>query len=45
MRLAISQKVMGLPAIAIYKDGQKVDEVKKQVTVEMVEEMIKKVVG
>ncbi|WP_416197543.1 MAG: Thioredoxin [Sporanaerobacter sp.] len=42
-RLAISQKVMGLPVIAIYKDGEKIDErVKEDATVEGVEEMIKK---
>lgn len=28
-RLAISQKVLGLPTIALYKDGQKVAEVTK----------------
>lgn len=26
-RLAISQRVLGLPTIALYKDGEKVDEV------------------
>lgn len=29
-RLAISQKVLGLPAILFYKDGQKVDELSGQ---------------
>lgn len=28
-RLAIKQKVLGLPTMAIYKDGEKVDEVTK----------------
>ncbi len=28
-RLAISQKVLGLPTIALYKDGEKLDEVTK----------------
>ncbi|MFZ5969513.1 MAG: thioredoxin TrxA [Bacillota bacterium] len=28
-RLAISQKVLGLPTIALYKDGQKIDELTK----------------
>lgn len=28
-RLAISQKVLGLPTIALYKDGEKIDEVTK----------------
>lgn len=29
-RLAISQKVLGLPAILFYKDGEKVDEISGQ---------------
>ncbi|WP_053956675.1 thioredoxin TrxA [Inediibacterium massiliense] len=29
-RLAISQKVLGLPTIALYKNGEKVDEVTKE---------------
>lgn len=42
-RLAIGQKIMGLPVIAIYKDGEKVEElVKDDATKEAVEEMIKK---
>lgn len=42
-RLAIAQKVLGLPVIAIYKDGAKVDEcVKDDATVENIEAMIKK---
>jgi len=42
-RLAISQKVMGLPVIAIYKDGEKVEElVKDDATPENIEEMLKK---
>ena len=42
-RLAISQKIMGLPVVAIYKDGEKIDEkVKDDATKEAVEEMIKK---
>ena len=42
-RLAIGQKIMGLPVIAVYKDGEKVDElVKDDATKEAVEEMIKK---
>lgn len=42
-RVAIGQKVMGLPVIAIYKDGEKVDEVVAgDATKESVEEMIKK---
>ena len=42
-RLAIGQKILGLPVIAIYKDGEKVEElVKDDATPEAVEEMIKK---
>ena len=42
-RLAIGQKILGLPVIAIYKDGEKVEElVKDDATPENVEAMIKK---
>ena len=42
-RLAISQKVLGLPVIAIYKSGTKVDELVKDDAIEVnVESMIKK---
>lgn len=42
-RLAISQKVMGLPVIAIYKNGEKVEElIKDEATPGNVEEMIKR---
>lgn len=42
-RLAIKEKVLGLPTIAIYKGGQKVDEVTKEdATKANVEAMIKK---
>ena len=42
-RLAISQKVIGLPVIAIYKDGEKIEElVKDDATPENIEEMLKK---
>lgn len=42
-RLAIGQKIMGLPVIAIYKDGQKVEElIKDDATEANVEAMIKK---
>lgn len=42
-RLAIGQKIMGLPVIAIYKDGVKVEElVKDDATSENIETMIKK---
>ncbi|MCL2255445.1 MAG: thioredoxin [Firmicutes bacterium] len=41
-RLAISQQVMGLPVIAIYKDGKKVDElIKDDATPPNIEQMIK----
>lgn len=42
-RLAISQKIMGLPVIAIYKGGEKVEElVKDDATPDAIEEMIKR---
>ena len=42
-RLAISQKILGLPVIAIYKDGEKIEElVKDDATPENVEAMVKK---
>ncbi|SHK57715.1 thioredoxin TrxA [Tepidibacter formicigenes] len=42
-RLAIKQKVLGLPTIAIYKGGEKVDEVTKDdANKANVENMIKK---
>ena len=42
-RLAISQKILGLPVIAIYENGQMIDSrVKEEATPESVEEMIKK---
>lgn len=45
-RLAISQKVLGLPTIAIYKDGQKIDEATKDnASKTFIEAMIQKHVG
>lgn len=42
-RLAISQKVLGLPVIAVYENGAMIDSrVKEEATPESVEEMIKK---
>ena len=42
-RLAIGQKIMGVPVIAIYKDGAKVEElVKDDATVPAIEAMIQK---
>ena len=42
-RLAIGEKVLGLPTIVLYKDGQKVEEVTKDnATVANIEAMIKK---
>ena len=42
-RLAISQKILGLPVIAIYENGQMIDScVKDDATPENVEAMIKK---
>ena len=42
-RLAISQRIMGLPTISLYKDGAKIDEVTKEdASKENIEKMIKK---
>ena len=42
-RLAISQKILGLPVMAIYKDGEMIDEVvKEEATPESIEAMIQK---
>ncbi|WP_461809681.1 thioredoxin TrxA [Faecalimonas sp.] len=42
-RLAIGQKVLGLPVMAIYKDGEKIEEVvKDDATQENIEAMIQK---
>ncbi|MBV1756643.1 MAG: thioredoxin [Dethiosulfatibacter sp.] len=42
-RLAISQRVMGLPAILLYRDGEKVGEcTKEEATQKNIEEMIEK---
>lgn len=42
-RLAIAQKVMGLPAIIIYKDGKEVERLaESEATAAAVEEMVKK---
>ena len=42
-RLAISQKVLGLPVMAIYKNGEKIEElVKEDATEENIEAMIKR---
>jgi len=40
-RLAISQKVLGLPTIVFYKDGEKVAELTKDFVVDDVEGKIK----
>jgi len=41
-RLAIGQKILGLPVIALYKNGEKIAEcVKDDATVENIEAMIK----
>ncbi len=42
-RLAIGQRVMGLPAILLYKDGEKIDEcTKEDATQSNIESMIEK---
>ncbi|NYB75501.1 thioredoxin [Sedimentibacter hydroxybenzoicus DSM 7310] len=44
-RVAIGQKVLGLPVVAVYKDGEKIEElIKEDATPENVEAMIKKYV-
>ncbi|HOC08383.1 MAG TPA: thioredoxin domain-containing protein [Bacillota bacterium] len=44
-RLAISQKVLGLPTIAMYKDGAKVEELTQdKATPDNIEEMLKRYV-
>ena len=44
-RLAISQKILGQPVIAVYENGEMIDSlVKDDATPEAVEEMIKKYV-
>lgn len=45
-RLAIGQKVLGLPTVILYKDGEKVAEVTKEEATKLsIEEMIKKHIG
>ncbi|MTI94617.1 MAG: thioredoxin [Firmicutes bacterium] len=44
-RLAIGQKVLGLPTILIYKDGEKVAELSKDFTIEDVETTLKEQLG
>ncbi len=42
-RLAIKMRVLGLPNISLFKDGEKLDEVAKEdATIENIENMIKK---
>jgi thioredoxin 1 len=42
-RLAISEQVLGLPTIALYKDGQKIEELTKDsATMSNIEAMIQK---
>lgn len=41
-RLCISQRVMALPTFIMYKDGKKVDQISKEVTIDMVEDLVKK---
>ncbi|MCR6544068.1 thioredoxin TrxA [Dehalobacterium formicoaceticum] len=36
-RLSISQKVLGLPTIAFYRNGEKIDELVKEITIGDVE--------
>lgn len=42
-RLAISEKVLGLPTICLYKDGEKIEEVTKtDATIDNIEAMIQR---
>jgi len=42
-RLAISQRILGLPTISLYRNGVKIDEVTKEnATIKNIEDMIKK---
>jgi|GEM_PF-4954236 len=43
-RLAISQKVLGLPAVLVYRDGAKVADLVGEVTAEMIEAELAKLV-
>jgi len=44
MKVAIKQKVLGLPTVAIYKDGEKISElVKENATKENIKKMINEV--
>lgn len=44
-RLAIQQKVLGLPTIILYKNGDKVWELSKEFTIEDLEGKIKETLG
>jgi len=41
-KLAIGEKVLGVPTIILYKDGNKIDELANDVTAEGIEAMIQK---
>ena len=44
-RLAISQKVLGLPTVAMYKNGEKAEELtQEEATADNIEEMLKRYV-
>jgi len=43
-RLAISQKVLGLPTIVFYKDGEKVAEFSKEFSMEEVENKLQELI-
>lgn len=44
-RLAIGQKVMGLPTILFYKNGERVGELSQNFSIEDVETMLKKLLA
>ena len=43
-RLSISQKVMGLPTIGFYKNGEKIAELTKDISIEDVEAKLKELI-
>ena len=44
-RLAIREKVLGLPTVSIYKDGQKVTSFSQQFSADLVKAAVKELIG
>jgi thioredoxin 1 len=44
-RLAIREKILGLPTVAIYKDGQKVTSFSQQFTADQVKAAVEELIG